>query len=218
MALRAALGARRGRLIGQLLTESLVLVFLGGAAGLAVACLLTSAAAPLVSASLPFTADLSLDLRVLGFAAAAAMLVLVLAGLLPSLQTSFSKLSGSLNQAGRGSSRSSAVVRRTIVMAEVAVSFMLDLRRGAAVQEPGETSTSRCRGENRPRDYDVGRSSHRPHTPIHKALRDSLKQSLNGCEPCPESSRHLSRKTSLFRACTGARGWALIEGKASALV
>jgi predicted permease len=125
MALRAALGARPGRLIGQLLTESLVLSVLGGTAGLAVALLLIHAAIPLLSASLPFTADLSMDLRVFGFAAAAVMLVLILVGLLPSLQTSFNRLSGCLNQAGRGSSASSAVVRRTIVIAEVATSFML---------------------------------------------------------------------------------------------
>jgi predicted permease len=130
MALRAALGAGRGRLIGQLLAESLVLCFLGGMAGIAVAYLLLHAAAPLVAASLPFTADLSfrsstLDLRVLGFAAAAAMAVLILTGLLPSLQISFGRLSSSLNQASRGSSGSSATVRRTIVIAEVAASVVL---------------------------------------------------------------------------------------------
>jgi predicted permease len=125
MALRAALGARRGRLIGQLLTESLALSVLGGAAGIYVAYLLLSAATPMLSASLPFTAELSLDLRALGFAAAAVMLVLILAGLLPSLQTSFTNLSHFLNQAGRGSSSSSAVVRRTIVIAEVAASVVL---------------------------------------------------------------------------------------------
>ena len=125
MALRASLGASRGRLIGQLLTESLVLCVLGGMAGIAVAYLLLRAAAPLVAASLPFTADLSLDLRVLGFAAAAVMAVLILTGLLPSLQTSFGKLSSSLNQAARGSSGSSAAVRRTIVIGEVAVSVVL---------------------------------------------------------------------------------------------
>lgn len=125
MALRAALGAGRGRLIGQLLTESLVLCLLGGIAGIALAYLLLRAAAPLVAGSLPFTADLSLNLRVLGFAAAAVMAVLVLTGLLPALQTSFGRLSGSLNQAARGSSGSSAVVRRTIVIGEVAASVVL---------------------------------------------------------------------------------------------
>ena len=125
MALRAAWGPSRGRLIAQLLTESLVLCLLGGMAGIAVAYLLLHAAAPLVAASLPFTADLSLDLRVLGFAAAAVMAVLILTGLLPSLQTSFGKLSSSLNQAARGSSGSSAAVRRTIVIGEVAASVVL---------------------------------------------------------------------------------------------
>ncbi len=125
MALRAALGAGRSRLIGQLLTESLVLCLLGGMAGIAVAYLLLSAAGPMVAASLPFTADLTLDPRVLGFAAAAVMAVLILTGLLPSVQTPFGKLSSSLNEAARGSSSSRAAVRRTIVMGEVAASVVL---------------------------------------------------------------------------------------------
>jgi putative ABC transport system permease protein len=129
MALRASLGASRGRLIAQLLTESLVLCLLGGVAGIAAAVLLLRAAAPLVAESLPFTADLSvasgMDFRVLGFAAAAVMTVLILTGLLPSLQTSFGKLSTSLNQASRGSSGSSAAVCRTIVIGEVAASVVL---------------------------------------------------------------------------------------------
>ena len=125
MALRAALGAGRNRLIGQLLAEGLVLSLLGGIAGIALAWLLVRAAAPLVAVSLPFTADLTLDLRVLGFAAAAAMAVLILTGLLPSLQTSFGNLSGSLNQAARGSSGAGAALRRAIVTGEVAASVVL---------------------------------------------------------------------------------------------
>ncbi len=127
MALRASLGASRGRLIvRQLLTESLILCVLGGMAGVGVKLyVLLHAATPLVAASLPFTADLSVDLRVLGFAAAAVMAVLILTGLLPSLQTSFGKLSSSLNESARGSSGSRAAVRRTIVIAEVAASVVL---------------------------------------------------------------------------------------------
>jgi predicted permease len=125
MAVRAALGASRKRLIAQLLIESLVLCLFGGVAGVAMGALLLHAAAPLVASSLPFTADISLDLRVLGFAAAVVMAVLILTGLLPSLKTSFGKLSNALNQAGRGSSGSHAPVRRAIVIGEVAASVVL---------------------------------------------------------------------------------------------
>jgi putative ABC transport system permease protein len=125
MALRIALGASRGRLIVQLLTESLVLCVLGGAAGVALGALLLGVAVPLLGSSLPFTADVAMNLRVLGFAAAAVMGVLILAGLFPSLQTSFGTLSNALNQSSRGSSGSNAAVRRTIVIAEVAASVVL---------------------------------------------------------------------------------------------
>lgn len=125
MAIRAALGAGRARLMAQLVTESLVLCLLGGVAGVALGALMLRAAVPLVAASLPFTADLSMDLRVLGFAAAAVMAVLILTGLLPSLQTSFGRLSDAMNQGARGSSGSGRAVRRTIVIGEVAASVVL---------------------------------------------------------------------------------------------
>jgi putative ABC transport system permease protein len=125
MAVRAALGASRGRLIAQLLTESLVLCILGAAAGVAVAYLLLRAATPWLLAALPFTANVGLDLRVLGFAAVAAMVVLILACFPPCLQISYSHLSNALNLASRGSSGSTAAMRRTIVIAEVAISVVL---------------------------------------------------------------------------------------------
>ena len=125
MAVRTALGAGRGRLMAQLLTESLVLCVLGGIAGMAVAYLLLRAMAAFASSSLPLTAAPTLDMRVLGFAAAAVMAVLILTGLLPSVQTAFGTLSSALNQAARGSSDASTAVRRTIVIGEVAVSVVL---------------------------------------------------------------------------------------------
>lgn len=125
MALRTALGASRNRLIVQLLTETTVLCILGGVAGVALGAMLLRVVSPLLATSLPFTADLSMDWRVLGFVAVAVMAVLILAGLLPSLQISFGTLANALNQAPRGSSGSNAAVRRTIVIAEVAASVVL---------------------------------------------------------------------------------------------
>jgi putative ABC transport system permease protein len=124
MAVRAALGATRGRLIAQVLTESLVLCLLGGLAGVGLAYVLIRGAVPLMGPSLPSTAAVTLDPRVLGFAAAAAVGVSLLVGLLPSLQLSSGRLSHALNLAARGSSTREGI-RRTIVVAEVAVSFIL---------------------------------------------------------------------------------------------
>jgi predicted permease len=125
LAVRATLGASRGRLIAQLLTESLVLCLLGGIAGVAIASLLLSAAGPVLADSLPSTADVSIDYRVLAFAAAVAAAVALLVGILPSLRTSFGSLALSLNQSSRGSSGSHSTVRRIIVVAEVALSLVL---------------------------------------------------------------------------------------------
>jgi putative ABC transport system permease protein len=125
MAVRAALGASRGRLVSQLLTESLVLCLFGALAGIGLAQLLLKLALPLVADSLPFTADVGLDPRVLGYSAAATLGVSLLIGLLPSLQTSFARLSQSMNQGSRGSSASSLGLRQTIVVGEVAISLVL---------------------------------------------------------------------------------------------
>ena len=123
MAVRAALGASRGRLVAQVLTESLVLCLLGGAAGVGLAYLLIRRC-PVAGRPLPPTATVGLDVRVLVFAAAAAVAVSLLVGLLPSLQMSSGRLSQALNHASRGSS-SREGVRRAIVVAEVAVSLIL---------------------------------------------------------------------------------------------
>lgn len=125
IAVRTALGASRGRLIRQLLAESLMLCLLGGAAGVAFAWFLIHAADPLLARSLPFTAEVRLDLRVLAFAVTVAMAVTLLVGLLPSLRNSSGNLTRSLNHAARGSSGSSTVLRRIIVTGEVAISLVL---------------------------------------------------------------------------------------------
>ena len=126
LAVRAALGAGRGRLGAQLLTESLVLYLLGAAAGIAAAAGLIRAATPLLAESLPFTSAVGIDPRVLAFSAAIALGAALLSGVLPALRTSFGNLVESLNQSARGSSSGAhARVRRAIVVGEVALSLVL---------------------------------------------------------------------------------------------
>ena len=124
MAVRAALGASRGRIAAQLLTESLVLGVLGGIAGVALATLLVQAAVPLLPV-MPFTAEVTLNWRVLAFATATAVAVSVTVGLLPAVRLASGAEAAALNSAARGSSGAHERTRRTIVAAEVAVSVML---------------------------------------------------------------------------------------------
>ncbi|HEX8028747.1 MAG TPA: ABC transporter permease, partial [Vicinamibacterales bacterium] len=124
MAVRVALGASRGRIAAQLLAESLVLGTLGGVAGVGIATLLIRAAVPFIPA-MPFTADVSLDWRVLTFATVMGLAVSVLVGLLPAMRMSRSTATAALNAASRGSTGSGDRARRSIVMAEVAMSVVL---------------------------------------------------------------------------------------------
>ena len=125
LAVRAALGAGRGRLVRQLFTESLVLCLLGGLAGVAVAALLLRVAKPVLADSIPFTAAVALDFPVLAFAAAVALGVALLAGTLPAMRMAFGNLAQGLNGAARGSSGAHSRMRRAIVVGEVALSLIL---------------------------------------------------------------------------------------------
>ncbi|HYM00723.1 MAG TPA: ABC transporter permease, partial [Blastocatellia bacterium] len=105
MAIRAALGAARARVIGQLLTETLLLAFFGCVCGLLLAWLCLDELLPLAGNSLPRIADTTIDIRVLAFSVGVALIAALLSGSAPAVQASKVDLTESLKENGRGNVR-----------------------------------------------------------------------------------------------------------------
>lgn len=128
VAIRASLGASRGRLIRQFLTESVLLSFAGGGLGLALGYgLMHALKFALPPFSLPREAEVSLDGRVLLFTLALAVLTGVVCGLVPALQATRLDLANAMKQgsAGSGTGRARHGMRTALVVTEVALAFML---------------------------------------------------------------------------------------------
>lgn len=135
MAVRAALGASRGRLVRQLITESALLAITGGLAGVALAIAAIKMLVRFIPVELPFWMEFQMDSRVLFFAIAASLLTGVLFGLVPALQVSKVKLNESLKEAGRGSSGGpSHRIRGAFVIAEVSLSLVLLIGAGLMIR------------------------------------------------------------------------------------
>jgi putative ABC transport system permease protein len=126
LAMRAALGADRGRLIRQLLTESLVLAGLGGAAGFGIGAAILQAA-PLVipEGLLPPAVALAVDLRLVLFCGGAAMLVGVLFGVAPAWQATGVPSAHALAVDGRTTTGGGGRLRNVLVAGEVATAVLL---------------------------------------------------------------------------------------------
>jgi putative ABC transport system permease protein len=136
IAVRAAIGASRGRIIRQLLTESVLLAAMGGIAGLLLAWW---GAAALVKLSPPELGDfqhVEISAPVLGFTLVVALLTGVVFGLVPALEASNLKLSETLKAAGRSLAGQSGGqrLRSALVVVEIALALVLLLGAGLLVR------------------------------------------------------------------------------------
>jgi predicted permease len=128
MTVRAALGANRRRLVRQLLTESLILALLAGAVGTGLAYIGLPAILSIVpTGTIPDESEITLNWSVLGFAIVVSALTSIICGLAPALQSSSTDLVSAMREAGRGLAGSTrqAILRKTLVVVEVALALML---------------------------------------------------------------------------------------------
>ncbi len=136
MAVRAALGSGRRRLVQQALCESAVLSALGGGLGLAVAAAAMRPLLALAPADIPRLHDAQLNLGVLAFVTAVSLVAGLLFGLVPALDASRPEVVASLKQATRGASagRGGARLRNGVLVTEVALALVLATGAGLMIR------------------------------------------------------------------------------------
>jgi len=124
IAVRAALGAARSRMVRQLLTESVLLAFVGAALGLLLAYWGIQAVIALAPQSVPRLGSIGIDGRTLAFTAGVALATGILFGLVPALHAGRGDLQNVLREGARGSTASGRA-RAVLVVAQVALSLVL---------------------------------------------------------------------------------------------
>jgi putative ABC transport system permease protein len=125
LAIRAALGAGRGRLAWPLLSESLMLAALGGLLGVGLASLLIRLLLTLEPGTLPRRAEIGLDVRVLGFAMALTLACAILCGLLPALRAGRRAPAIRLREGGGSGTGRSARLQVGFAVAQVTLAMVL---------------------------------------------------------------------------------------------
>ena len=127
LAVRTALGASRGRIVMQLLVESVMRALVGGALGVGIAYASLAAFRVYLPARLPRFDEVQIDGRVLLFVVVVSVITAIVFGLVPALRASRSDAASTLREGGRGLAGSMRHdrLRRSLVVAEVALSFVL---------------------------------------------------------------------------------------------
>jgi putative ABC transport system permease protein len=125
LAVRAALGASRGALVGQQLAESLLLAGFGAAGGVGLAQIGIGVLKQIGPATLPRLQSVEIDLRVLAFTAGMALLSALIFGLVPALRASRPDVVDVLRRTGRTAGLGAGRLRSGLVVVEVALSFVL---------------------------------------------------------------------------------------------
>jgi len=136
MAVRAAMGASGGRMIRQMLTESLLLAFIGGIAGLATAVITLKAVLRFVPANLPRLGEVNIDWRVLGFALLISLATGLLFGLAPAIHSSKAGLAGTMREGSRGSGYSAKAgrMRDALMVSQLALAVVLMVGAGLLLE------------------------------------------------------------------------------------
>jgi putative ABC transport system permease protein len=126
IAVRTALGAGRGRIVGQLLVESLLLALAAGVAGITLSAALLQPLMSVVPAELPRAESVRIDVAVVLFTVGVAFATSLLAGLVPALSSVRADVVSQLRSGGRGVTSSTARFgRRVLVVAQVALAVMI---------------------------------------------------------------------------------------------
>ena len=134
LAIRLALGATRGRIIRQLLTESILVALAGGALGLLLAAWGTNVMLKFLPAALPRMDEIGVDGRVLAFTLATSLLAGILFGLAPALKISRSDVQTSLKEGGRSVVRTRNRAQGVLVVAEIAMALVLLVGAGLMIR------------------------------------------------------------------------------------
>jgi predicted permease len=184
MAIRAAIGAGQGRMIRQLLTESVLLALAGGALGLVLARWGTQAVVAAIPGGLPRMENIGVDGWVLAFTLAVSVATGVIFGLAPAWQISRLDLQTTLQEGSRGSTGGQNGLRSVLVAAEVAASLVLLIGAGLMVKTMWQLS--RVSPGLNPRNlltFSVGLSPANRATP--DRIRTAYRQLAEGIQALP---------------------------------